>query len=64
MDTTDHRMSIAFIGPREVLNGCQASKYAGKMSLYFQSEVIVLGILSVPTDKNVRDWVNMQLACT
>jgi hypothetical protein len=59
MDTSDHGLSLSFIGPREVLNGCQASKCAAEMSLYFHSELIVVGILSVPTDKNLRDWVNM-----
>jgi len=59
MDTSDHGLSLSFIGPRGVLNGCQASKCAGEMSLYLQSELIVLGILSVPTDKNLRDWVNV-----
>ena len=59
LDTSDHRLSFSSTGPREVLNGYRASKCADEMSLYFQSELIVLGILSVPADKNVRDWVNM-----
>jgi hypothetical protein len=64
MDASDHGLSRCFVGPREVWNGCQASKCAGELSLYFQLELIVLGILSVPIDKNLRYWVNMWLACT